>query len=168
MKISIVVAVAEKNVIGAKNKLPWYLSADLRRFKELTSGHHIIMGRKTYESIGKPLPNRTNIVITRNKNYKAEGCIVAHSLEEALKAAKENKETEAFIIGGAEIFKEALPIADKIYLTKIHKNFEGDTFFPTIDNNHWIEISKEDDLIGNDNLKFKFLTLVKKKTDDNN
>ena len=139
---SFVVAVSSNNAIGKDNKLPWHLPADLKFFKSLTTGHHIIMGRKTFESFGKPLPNRTSVVITRQKNYNPEGCVVVHSLEEALKVAFDEK--EAFIIGGAEIFKVAMPIADRIYLTRIKEIFEGDTFFPELDEEQWLLKEKQD------------------------
>ena len=127
MIISLIAAVGKNNVIGTDNKLPWKLSADLKRFKAITSGKPVAMGRKTFESIGKPLPNRTNIIITRDKNYKADGCVVVHSAEEALNAAKGN--AEIMIIGGEQIFKEFLPIANKLYLTYINYDFEGDILF---------------------------------------
>jgi dihydrofolate reductase len=142
MIISIIAAIAENNVIGKDNKLIWHLPADLKHFKELTSGHHIIMGRKTWESIGKkPLPDRTNIVITRDKNYKTEGCILVHSLDEALAAAKGQE--EVFVIGGAEIYKQAMDKADKLYITRVHHKFEGDTFFPEI-GKEWFEAINND------------------------
>lgn len=139
--ISIIVAVAENNVIGKDNKLIWHLPKDLKHFKETTTGHFIIMGRKTFESNGRPLPNRTNVIITKDKNYKAEGCKIVHSLKEALDFAK--NESEVFIIGGGEIYKQAMPIADRIYLTKVHQSFEGDTFFPEINMNEWTELSQQ-------------------------
>ena len=142
MKVSLIVAVAENNVIGKNNQLAWHLPADLKLFKNLTTGHHIIMGRKTYESIGKPLPNRTSVVITRQDNYKADGYIVVKSLQEAIKISKDDN--EVFIIGGAEIFREAIPIVDRIYLTRIHHTFEGDTFFQEPDPNSWKEIKRTD------------------------
>src|SRR5881227_2718073 len=113
--LSIVVAVSENNVIGSGNTLPWRLSGDLKRVKTITMGHHLIMGRKTFESIGKPLPGRTIIIITRNKDYKVQGCIVVSSLQEAIKAIKNDE--EPFIFGGGEIFREALPMVNKIYMT---------------------------------------------------
>lgn len=139
--ISIIVAVAENNVIGKDNKLIWHLPKDLKHFKETTTGHFIIMGRKTYESNGRPLPNRTNVIITKDKNYKAEGCKIVHSLNEALDFAK--NESEVFIIGGGEIYKQAMPIADRIYLTKVHQPFEGDTFFPEINMKEWSELNRQ-------------------------
>ena len=141
MKISILVAASENNVIGKDNKLIWHISHDLKRFKMLTMGHHIIMGRKTFESIGKALPGRINVVITRNKDYKAEDCIIVHSIDEALSVAKDDN--EAFVIGGEAIFKETLPLAGKLYLTRIHKTFEGDAFLPEFDVTQWKETDRE-------------------------
>jgi len=140
--ISIIVAVAENDVIGKDNDLIWHLPRDMKHFKETTTGHFIIMGRKTFESNGRALPNRTNVIITRDKDFNAEGCVVVHSLEDALKVAKDDP--EAFIIGGGVIYKMALPIVDRIYLTKIHHTFEGDTFFPELDMNEWDEVSCQD------------------------
>lgn len=143
MKISIVVAASQNLVIGKDNKLPWHLPADLKYFKKLTMGHCIIMGRKTFESIGKPLPGRTNIVVTRNKNYsQSNGIIICSSLEEAYEYSRAINENEAFVIGGAEIINEALKKADKIYLTHIYENFEGDTFLNPIDDKQWKEIKR--------------------------
>ena len=136
--LTLIVAAAENDVIGKNNKLIWHLSDDLKRFKNLTSGHSIIMGRKTFESFGKPLPNRTHIVITRQKNYNAPlGVIVVNSLEEALKTVE--NDTQPFVIGGGEIYKEAMPYADKIELTRVHERFDGDAFFPKIDHLVWKE-----------------------------
>jgi dihydrofolate reductase len=128
MKKSIIVAQSENHVIGVNNTLPWHLPADLKHFKELTMGHHIIMGRKTYESIGKPLPGRTSIIISRNKEYKVEGCITVSSIQEAYNYAQQNGESEAFVIGGADIIKQAISQSEYLYLTIIHIDFEGDTF----------------------------------------
>ena len=140
--IAIVVAADENNVIGKDNQLPWHLPADLRHFKHLTMGHPILMGRKTFESIGKPLPGRTSIVITRQPDYEAEGCVVAHSLEEAIELATQQDE-KVCIIGGAEIFKQALAVADTLYFTRIHAIFDGDTFFPEISEQAWEQVSAE-------------------------
>ena len=142
MKVSLIVAVSENGVIGKDNDLIWHLPKDMRFFKEITTGHHVIMGRKNFESIPhkfRPLPNRTNIIITRQSNYKAEGCVVVNSVEEALKVAKSNEENEAFIIGGGQIYKLAVDagLVDKIYLTKIYYSFDGDTFFTEL-NSDWI------------------------------
>jgi dihydrofolate reductase len=142
MILSIIVALSENNVVGINNQLPWHLSADLKRVKALTMGHHLIMGRKTYESIGKPLPGRTNVIITRNKNFNAEGCVVVSSLTEAFEKAKDDN--EAFVFGGGEIFREALPKVNKIYMTRIHQHFEGDTRFPELNPKEWREISRQD------------------------
>jgi len=130
----------EMGGIGKDNRLPWHLSSDLKRFKQLTLGHHLLMGRKTYETIGRPLPGRTTIVITRNPQYQAAGCLVAPSLEEALGLARENGETEAFIAGGGEIFTLALPLADRIYLTRVHAQVEADVFFPPFSLEGWRQI----------------------------
>ncbi|HNS29166.1 MAG TPA: dihydrofolate reductase [Tenuifilaceae bacterium] len=140
--ISIIVAIAQNNVIGANNRLIWHISDDLKRFKALTTGHHVIMGRKTYESIGKPLPNRVNIVVSRDPLYKADGCIVVSSLEKALENSK--NDSEVFIIGGGELYRQALPLSGKLYLTRVHGDFEGDTFFPEIDETQWREVYRED------------------------
>ena len=131
MIISLVAAMGKNRVIGKDNSLPWKLPEDMKRFKELTSGKTVVMGRTTFESIGKPLPNRINIIITRDKNYKAEGCIVVNSVDEALKYAKDAD--EVMIIGGAQIYQQFLPIANKMYLTLIDEDFEGDAYFPEYD-----------------------------------
>jgi dihydrofolate reductase len=144
MKLSLIVAVAENGVIGHNNQLIWHLPNDLKQFKRLTTGHCIIMGRKTFESIGKPLPNRTSIIISRNLDFQIEGCITVNSLENAILAAKKIENEETFIIGGAEIYRLALPIIDKIYLTEVHHIFEGDTSFPVIDKTIWQETHRED------------------------
>lgn len=144
MKLSLIVAVAENGVIGHNNQLIWHLPNDLKQFKRLTTGHCIIMGRKTFDSIGKPLPNRTSIIISRNTDFQIENCITVSSLENAISEAKKIENEETFIIGGAEIYRLALPIVDKIYLTEVHHAYEGDTFFPEIDKNIWKEIRRED------------------------
>lgn len=143
MKIAIIAAVSENNVIGFKGKIPWHLPEDLKRFKKITMGHHIIMGRKTFESIRKPLPGRINIVITRNQKYKAKGCITAFSLDEALQIARKNGESEVFVIGGASVYIQATEIGDKIYITKINKEYKGDTFFPKIKKSKWKIVSRK-------------------------
>lgn len=143
MIISAIVAVAKGGVIGKDNDIPWYLPADLKYFKRTTLDHHIIMGRKCYQSIGKPLPKRTNIILTRNPFYIVSNCLVAHSLEEALSLAKENGEKEAFIIGGGEIYKKAIPYLDKIYITDVDLDVEGDIFFPEINWENWEQIACE-------------------------
>lgn len=137
MIVSLLVAMDEKRGIGKDNLLPWRLSADLRRFKELTMSHHIIMGRKTFESIGRQLPGRVMVVITRNTGYHMPGCLIAHSLDEALALAAERGETEAFVIGGGEIFIPALRVADRIYLTLVHADLPVDVFFPAFSLDDW-------------------------------
>ncbi|MFC0184580.1 dihydrofolate reductase [Pseudarcicella hirudinis] len=162
MKLSIVVAVAENGVIGHENQLIWHLPKDLKIFKNLTTGHPIIMGRKTFDSIGKPLPNRTSIIVSRNKELAINGCIVVNSVEEAIEEAKKIEEEEAFIIGGAELYKLSLPNVDKIYLSEVKHSFAGDTFFPEIDKTVWKEISRETYLKDEKNLyDFDFVELVK-------
>ena len=136
--ITIIAAAAENDAIGKNNQLIWHLSDDLKRFKSLTNGHHIIMGRKTFESFPKPLPNRTHVVISRQTNYKVpDGVIVVNTLEDALDASKQDE--QPFIIGGGEIYKQAMSFAKTIELTRIHKHFEADTFFPKIDESIWEE-----------------------------
>lgn len=129
-KVSLIAALSENRVIGKDNKLPWHISEDLKRFKEVTSGHPVIMGRKTFQSISRPLPGRLNIVITRDPNWKMDGVSVAHSLGEALELGKKENSGEVFIIGGGQIFAEAISNADKLYLTVIHTEIDGDAFFP--------------------------------------
>lgn len=143
MKVSVIVAVSENNVIGIHKNLPWHLPADLKYFKEKTMGHHIVMGRITYEALKKPLKGRTNIIVTRKQDFEAEGCTVVHHLDEALRIADDHHETECFIIGGAEIFREILHRADRIYLTRIFQDFDGDTFFPAMDLSKWKLVSEE-------------------------
>ncbi|WLT09813.1 dihydrofolate reductase [Bartonella apihabitans] len=145
--LSLIVAVAENGVIGRDGAMPWRLSTDLKRFKSLTLGHPVIMGRKTWDSLGKPLPEKANIVITRDKAFSGEGAIVAHSLSEARQIAEEEaikaKTDEIFVIGGGAIFKEALPFADLMYVTEILSPVEGDTFFPSFDPENWRALSTE-------------------------
>lgn len=148
MKVSIIVAVAENNVIGKDNTLIWHLPKDMQYFKKKTEGHHIITGRKNYISIPKkfrPLVNRTNIVLTHQVDFKEPNCVVLHSLEDAILYAKNNNETELFIIGGGQIYKEAIDknLVDKMYITHVHQAFEGDTYFPEIDTTHWKIINSE-------------------------
>jgi dihydrofolate reductase len=133
--IVMIAAVAENNALGKNNELVWHLPNDFKRFKELTSGHYIIMGRKTFESFPKPLPNRTHVVITRQLNYQPEGCIVVNSIENAIQACPENE--TIYIIGGGEIYNQALTLSDKIEITKVHGDFEADAFFPEIKAEDW-------------------------------
>jgi len=161
-ELTIIVAAGENDAIGKDNKLIWHLSDDLKRFKSLTNGHHIIMGRKTFESFPKPLPNRTHIVISRQENYKVpDGVIVVNSLEDAIDASRNDK--EPFVIGGGEIYKQAMPLANKIELTRVHESFDADTFFPKIDSTIWKEINNtfhnKDE---HHDYAFSFLTYTKK------
>ena len=166
MKVSLIVAVAENGVIGKDNDLIWDLPKDMRFFKETTLGHYVIMGRKNYESIPerfRPLPNRTNVVITRQSDYQAEGCVVVNSLENALELAQHNGDDEPFIIGGGQIYKLALErnLVDKIYLTKVHYSFEGDTFFPEL-SAEWKEIDRIDHQADEkNNYNFSFIIYTK-------
>lgn len=152
--VTIIAAIAENNALGKNNQLLWHLPADLKRFKKTTLNHVVIMGRKTFESLGKPLPNRTNILITRDKNYKVEGCVVVNSLKEALETATKEDENP-FILGGAEIYKQAMPFTDKLDVTFVHHKFDADVFFPEIDKTIWKETSRED-LKANEKNKYDY------------
>jgi dihydrofolate reductase len=157
MTVTIVVAISENHVIGKDNKLLWYLPNDLKHFKNITTGHTVIMGRKTFDSVGKPLPKRRNIIITRQP-ITIEGCEVVNSIEGALALCA--GEDEVFIVGGAEIYKLSLHLTDRIYLTIVHKEFEGDSFFPEIDKSEWDEVSCEDHEPDEKNsLPYSFITL---------
>ena len=140
-RISIISAMASNRAIGIRNTLPWQLPEDLKHFKALTMGHHIVMGRKTYDSIGKPLPGRDTVIVTRNADYAVPGCLAVNSLEAALTVS--HGEAEVFFVGGAELYRQALPIAHRIYLTEIQRRFDGDAFFPAFDTNQWNETSRE-------------------------
>jgi len=140
MRISLIVAMSEDQVIGNQGQLPWHLSADLKRFKKLTMGHHIIMGRKTFESIGRLLPGRTSIVITRQSHYDAHGALIASDLDRALQLADDG--TEVFIIGGAEIYRQAIDRVDRLYLTRVHAKIDGDTYFTGLEPHDWKQIEQ--------------------------
>jgi dihydrofolate reductase len=145
MIVSLIAALTKNNVIGKNNDLPWHLPDDMKYFMQTTKGHYVIMGRKNYESIPekfRPLPNRTNIVVTRQKNFLAPNCIVVNSLEEGLSLAREAGQQEAFIIGGAEIYSRSLDYAHRLYLTEIHGEIEGDTYFPEFEKPDWKEVSR--------------------------
>jgi dihydrofolate reductase len=145
MKISIIAAMGDNRVIGAQGKIPWHLPADFKKFKELTMGHPVIMGNKTFESIGKPLPGRTNIILAKDPDYAADGCLISHSLDDAIALAKEAEGSgEVFIGGGGQVYALALPMTDTIYLTKVHGVFEGDTFFPEFDESQWKLVNSEE------------------------
>ena len=161
MIISFVVAMGKNKVIGKNNSLPWTMPADMKHFKDLTSGKPVIMGRKTFESIGKPLPKRINIIITRDKDYDAQNCTVVHSIDEALEAAK--NATEVMVIGGAQIYKEFLPKANRMYLTIIDADFQGDTYFPKYDVTEWEETAYEEHEKDAENpYDYAFITLERK------
>lgn len=138
--ITMIAAAGENNALGKNQKLLWHLPDDFKRFKKLTTGHHIIMGRKTFETFPKLLPNRTHVIITRQRDYKPKGCVVVHSMEEALAVGQDDE--EQFIIGGGEIYKLGLPFSDKIELTRVHQSFNGDAFFPELDMDNW-ELEEE-------------------------
>jgi dihydrofolate reductase len=139
--VSLIVAMANNRVIGANNTLPWHLPADLKHFRALTMGHHIVMGRKTWESIGKPLPGRTSVVVSRNPDFAAPGVIVVNSLQAAISAC--DNDTEIFVIGGAELYQQAIAFADRIYMTEIAADIRGDAYFPEFSSAEWLEVSRE-------------------------
>jgi len=141
MKLSLIVAMAKNRTIGVNNNLPWRCPEDLKHFKALTMGHHMIMGRKTFDSIGKPLPGRTTVVVTRDTHLKIDGCIVVHSLQDAITACADD--TETFIVGGADIYSQSLGFADTLFITEIQQNVEGDAHFPEFNNSLWQEIARE-------------------------
>jgi dihydrofolate reductase len=161
--ISIIVATGDNNVIGKDNALIWHLPADMKFFKDKTTGHCIITGRKNYESIPekfRPLPNRTNIVITRQPDYKAPGTIIVGSVDKAIDTAKQTNDEEIFIIGGAEIFRQSLHLTDRIYLTKIYHSFEGDVFFPELNKDEWKEVARTKGITDEKNkYEYDFITL---------
>jgi len=160
-QISIIVAIASNNGIGKDNDLLWHIPDDLKRFKKLTTGHSIIMGKKTYESLPiRPLPNRRSIVITDDKDEKIDGCIMAYSIEEAIEKMDSDKEN--FIIGGGSIYSQFLPIADKFYLTQVHKDFEADVFFPEINFDEWNTI-EEVKVENDDAVYFNYTYLILKR-----
>jgi dihydrofolate reductase len=159
--IIMIAAVAENNALGKNNELVWHLPNDFKRFKSLTTGHHIIMGRKTFESFPKPLPNRTHVVITRRENYHPEGCIVVNSIKKAIAICPENE--TSFIIGGGEIYNLGLPYADKLEITRVHHSFEADAFFPEINPDDWLEIQTECNPIDDKHLyEYTYQTYIKK------
>ncbi|MFM2434479.1 MAG: hypothetical protein RL063_458 [Pseudomonadota bacterium] len=157
--LSIIVAVAENGVIGHHNALPWHLPEDLKNFRALTTGHHIIMGRKTYESLGRLLPGRTTVIVTRNPAYKIEGALIAHTLEDAIALCQHD--AEAFLIGGAELYQAGLSFATKLYLTEIALTPEGDAYFPKVDTQLWSEVSREGHT-SEQGLAFSYVTYLRK------
>jgi dihydrofolate reductase len=172
MKVSLIVAAADNRCIGINNRLPWHLPEDLRFFKRVTMGKPIIMGRKTFESIGKPLPGRTNIVISNNKNYSHEGTRVAGSLDEAIKIAETvalyDGKDEVMVIGGAGIYRLCLPIADRLYYTKVHASVNGDAFFPEVKWSEWKLLSQEDHKASGNNPYDYSFTLYERSMYDRN
>jgi dihydrofolate reductase len=160
-RVSLIVAMARNRVIGINNTLPWHLPADLKHFKALTMGHHIVMGRKTYESIGKPLPGRTSVVVTRNADYAQPGVIVVNSLEAAIAACGDD--AEIFVIGGAELYRQAIVLADRIYLTEIDADISGDVHFMELDRKLWIEAGRDSHAQDEKNLySYHFVVLDKR------
>jgi dihydrofolate reductase len=157
--LSVIVAMARNRVIGIRNTLPWRLPDDLRHFKSLTMGHHIVMGRKTYESIGKPLPGRTPVIVTRDQDYRVEGCLTATSIDAAIAACA--GDAEIFFVGGAEMYAQVLPRADRLYLTEIQADYEGDAWFPAFDRNDWQETAR-DRRVSPDGLGYDFVTYRRK------
>lgn len=158
MKISLIVAMASNRVIGINGQMPWHLSADLKKFRQITTGHPILMGRKTYESIGRALPGRRNIIISRNPDYKIDGCEVFSDIKVAIASC--NDREEVFVIGGAAFYESMLPKADFLYLTEIHQAFDGDTYFPEINPQEWQEIERLDiDDDASVNFSYSFLKL---------
>lgn len=161
MIISIISAIAQNYVIGDKNRLLWHLPADMQHFREMTMGKPVIMGRKTFESIGKPLPGRENIIVTGETNYKPKGCKIAHSIDEAINLVKDQK--EVMIIGGASLYKQMLPRADKLYLTLVHQEFTGDAYFPKFNWGEWDQIERVDHKADqNNSYSYSFVILQRK------
>jgi dihydrofolate reductase len=154
-KLSLIVAIAHDGVIGVNNTLPWHLPEDLKRFRALTMGHHIIMGRKTYESLNRLLPGRTTVIVTRNTGYCVEGARIANSLQDAISQSAGDE--EVFLIGGAELYSEGLEQADRLYITEIEASFSGDAFFPTIDYSQWKQVEEERHVSAN-GLIYRYLT----------
>ncbi|MEH6649697.1 MAG: dihydrofolate reductase [Motiliproteus sp.] len=164
MQLALIVAQSENRVIGRNNALPWHLSEDLKYFKAVTMGKVIIMGRKTYESIGRPLPGRTNIVVTRDREYQADGVTVVFSLEQAIEQAAAISEingvAEAMVIGGSELYTQALPLTKRLYLTQVHHHVEGDACFPELDPTQWQQVSRQDfDAIEPNPYRYSFIVL---------
>jgi dihydrofolate reductase len=156
--LSVIAAMARNRVIGIRNTLPWRLPEDLKHFKALTLGHHIVMGRKTYESIGKPLPGRTTVIVTRDPGYQVEGCVTATSIEAAITACGDD--TEIFFVGGAELYAQVLPRADRLYLTEIQADYEGDAWFPEFEQSAWKEIDRQAH-VNDSGLTYHFVTYAR-------
>lgn len=164
MIVSLLVAMDERRGIGKQGGLPWRLSTDMKRFRQLTMGHHIVVGRKTFESIGKPLAGRQMIIITHDPHYRVDGCFTVHSINEAIELAQRHHESELFICGGAEVYGQTLDLAERIYLTQVQADSDADTFFPEFSRDEWIEQSSEPHAADEKNEHpFTFLLLVKKR-----
>jgi dihydrofolate reductase len=153
-RLNIIVAMARNGVIGIDNKMPWHIPGELKYFKNLTMGHHIIMGRKTYDSIGRPLPGRTTIIVTHDPEYVQDGCLVAHSMEEAVDLAV--RDDQVFFVGGSSLYKQALPLVERMYITEIQADYEGDAHFPAFDRKAWREVSRVSQVAG-DGLAFDYV-----------
>jgi dihydrofolate reductase len=154
MKISLIVAMSSNRTIGLNNQMPWHLSADLKRFKQITMGHPIVMGRLTFEAIGKALPGRTNIIVSRNPSYQQEACVVVDSIKAAINHGC-RLDDEVFVVGGSTLYKATLPMANSLYITQINQDFDGDTFFPDFDRNLWAEVERED-VLDDPNVSFTY------------
>ena len=159
--ITIIAAIGKNGELGKNNDLIWHLPNDLKRFKKVTAGHHVIMGRKTFESLGKPLPKRINIIITRNKAYQAEGCVIVSSIEEAIEIASKN-DSNPYILGGAQIYKQAMRLADSLDLTLVEAELDADAYFPKIDTTVWKETSRED-FMADENHQYNYSFVTYKK-----
>ncbi len=157
--LSLIVARAKNNVIGLNNTLPWHLPEDLKRFRALTTGHHIIMGRKTYESLGRLLPNRTTVIVTRNPQYRVEGALMAHSLDDAIALCQDDE--EPFLIGGAELYQTGLAKATKLYITEVDLDITGDAFFPEVDFNYW-QLAEQKQHIAANGMAYQDLVFTRK------
>jgi dihydrofolate reductase len=165
--VALIVAMDERRGIGKQGGLPWRLSADMKRFRQLTMGHHLVVGRKTFESIGKPLAGRQMIIVTRDPGYHADGCFTVHSIKEAVALARQRGESELFIGGGAAIYAGTLDLAERIYLTQVHADADADTFFPDFNRDDWVEQWRESHAADEKNQhRFTFLLLVRKAPDD--
>jgi dihydrofolate reductase len=167
MKLSLIVAMAQNRVIGQNKQMPWHLSADLKKFKQITMGSPIIMGRKTFEAIGRPLPGRENIIVSRNRDYTVENCTVCLSVDEAINRCCQ-QDREVFVIGGATLYQQTMQQADRLYLTQIHRDFVGDTYFPEIDQSQWM--IQEQSIVENDpdvDFSYSFIVMEKKVDSDN-
>lgn len=157
-KLSMIVAMARNQVIGIENRLPWHLPEDLKHFRSLTMGHHLIMGRKTFESIGRPLPGRTTVIVTRDSDYRVEGCLIAHSIEQAIELSR--TDSEVFFVGGSTLYAQTLAMMDRLYITEIQAEYQGDAHFPEFDRSVWHELTRENRRT-EDGLGYAFVSYTK-------